>query len=348
MKVQVEAEPLAAAAKTAAAIARGDITGCLLIQAAGETLSLTGGDGDTFVELTIQANVIREGVVATPAKVFAKAAPKLNGEILLTEDDEGHLLMESLVSTLTLPTIEAQSYPRVRWPEAEPVDLSDCWERLRDISYAASLTMMPVFAAVKLLPDGWAEAYDKTRMARTPIPEGLTAAVRRDSLDFAARVIEGDVSVSTGDNGVSFHGDGIRLFAATVAGDVVSAVPSQLAGWIEAGSSFSCDRKDFLEAIGLIEVVKGDAIQPFRLDIKDGEAAIRASSADIGSVSSGFAVEGEIPWLIGMTTHYVKDVLTRSTAEKVTFRFGSEPNHPIMVESDGITHMFGPNRSVSD
>ena len=348
MKAQVDAEALADASRTAASIARGEITGCLLIEAVGDHLLITGGDGDTYIEVKIRANVIRSGVVATPAKVFAKATPKLTGDVLLTEDDEGRLLVESLVSVLTLPTIDASQYPQIRWPDTEPVDVSECWDRLRNITYAASLVMEPRFKAVKLLPDGWAEAYDKTRMARTRIPDGLSAAVRRDSIEFAAKVIEDSVSVSTGPNGVAFYGEGVRIHAAVVAGEVESAAVPQVEEWLAAGSTFSCKRKDFLEAIGLIEVVRGDTIHPFRLDVNDGQANIRASSVDIGSVSSDFPVDGDLPWPIGMTTHFVKDVLARCDADEVTFQFGSAQNHPIVVESDGITHLFGPNRAYKD
>ena len=49
-----------------------------------------------------------------------------------------------------------------------------------------------------------------------------------------------------------------------------------------------------------------------------------------------------------MTTHFVKDVLARCDADEVTFQFGSAQNHPIVVESDGITHLFGPNRAYKD
>lgn len=346
MRLSVEPEAFAEAVKSAAAIARGQgVTNCVkLVATIEDALIVTGGDGDTFVELTVPATVEDPGAICTPAKVLAKAVPKLNGHILLTVDDDGALGVETLTSRLTLPTVSAAEYPTLQWPEGDPVDVTECWDRLRLIAYASAMALEPKFQAVKLLPDGWAEAYDKTRMARTEIPEGLGASVRKDSFDFAARLIEGEVSITTSANAVAFYGENVRLRAAVVQAEVVTAMLPQLAEWLAEGPSFSCDRKAFLEAVGLNEVVRDNDRQAIRVDVADGEARLTARSADIGEVTSAFPVVGAMPWVVGVTGSYVRDVLSRTTADEVTFQFGPSNIHPIVVESDGIVHMFAPNR----
>lgn len=346
MRVQVEADVLADAVKAAASLSRGPgATNCVKLEATDQ-LVVTGGDGETYAEFTVPATVIREGATLTPAKVFAKAVPKLNGTVELMLDDDDALGVETVTSRLTLPTAPAQDYPKPLWPEGEPVDVTGSWDRLRLIAYASAMALESMFQAVKLLPDGWAEAYDKTRMARTEIPEGLSASVRKDSFDFAARVIEGSVSIATSNNAVAFYGKGARVFAVTVATEVKSALTPQIAALLGAGPALTCNRKALLEAIGLIEVVKDDERQAIRVDIVDGEATLTARSAEAGEVVSIFPVEGETPWPFGITGGYVRDVLSRTSAEDVTLQFSETNRGPIIVESEGIVHMFGPNMAA--
>ena len=48
MNAQVDSEALAAASRTAASIARGEITGCFFIKATATNHIYTGGDGDRW------------------------------------------------------------------------------------------------------------------------------------------------------------------------------------------------------------------------------------------------------------------------------------------------------------
>ena len=346
MKVEVEADVLAAAVKHAAVLTKNVIPyTSLLLTTTANRLLVTAGDGDTFAEFTVHARVEEQGATLVPTKVFAKAVPKLNGVVSLTLEGS-ELEIETLTSNLKLPVVDPQTYPKVAWPESDPVDVSECWDRLRLIAYASAMALEPKFQAVKLLPDGWAEGFDKTRMARTPIPEGLCASVRKDSFDYAARVIEGSVSVATGDNAVAFYGESVRVRASVVQGEARTAMPPQVPELLAAGTQVTFDRKALLEAIGLIEVVKDDERQAIRIDIEGDEATLSAYSPDVGRVNSSVAVSGSTPWPIGITGGYVRDVLSRSTEDEVTFQFGPQFAHPIVVESDGITHMFGGNRKA--
>lgn len=346
MKAEVDALVMADAVKAAASVARGaGVTNCLRLEVVGTNMLVLGGDGDTFIELVVPVSGGEDGVLVTPAKTLAKAAPLLDGPVSLYTQGE-RLVVETMTSELSLPLADPVEYPRLRWPEGEPVELGAAWERLRLIAYASAMSSEPVFQAVKLLPDGWAEAYDKTRMARTPIPDGLAAAVRKDSFDFAAKVMGAEISAVTGENAVSFHGPGVRVLAATVQAQLATATPGELSGWLDEGPSFTCDRKAFLEAVSLVEVVRDGRAQPVRVDVVDEEATLSAKTPDVGEVSASFPVEGEMPWPFGITAGYVRDVLSRSAAERVTFQFGPSDRHPIVVETDDIVHMFGPNRAA--
>lgn len=345
MKAEVEAEALAPAVKAAASVARGrDALSCLLISATPDGLSITGGDGDTFVTHAAGGDVEREGKVCAPARTLAKAVGNLTGVVELSEDDDGAFGLETKTSRLTLPTVKASEYPAFSMSEGEPVEMAPFWENLSRISYAADnpRSTHPRHYSLAFYPDGHVEAYGGTRVATCPSPEGFDGLVLRSSIDAAVNLLgDEEISMWVAPNFVRFSAGPTDIVCRTPQGER-PALPLQL----DQPHQISFERKEMLEALALVEVVKGDIAVPIRIDVVRGELRMRASSPDVGEVAVALEIEGDIPFPSGLTSSHTRDALVNCLGQRVTLEFGPSANKPLRIIDGEVTHIINPNMSA--
>ena len=343
MKFSLPADVLNEAMSTVAPLSKGQgITNCILIEAGVDGVTFTAGDGDTFVTLTREADVERVGSVATPARTIAKASSKLRGTVTLTEDDDGALGVDTKSSRLTLPTAPTVEYPKLSWPDGEPVDLTEWWGDLAKIAYAADSEKSPNAWWYSItFSDGRATAFGGIRLAYCPAPGDLEGIVLRSSFYYAHRTLGDEVTMTLSSQFVRFAGDGIAILSRVPMANV-KPLPIDF----ETPHKVTVNRKELLEALGLVEVVKDSIATPVRIDVSECEMRMQANSPDIGEVACGLEAEGELPYPTGFTSSHVRDVLTRMDGETVTFGFSAEPNKPIRVIEGDVTHILNPNREA--
>lgn len=347
MKAEIEASGFAEALRTAAGLTRGNthlmVHGCILIEARDDGIYATGGDGESYVQVPAGGEVQEAGSVLVPAKTVAKAVALMDGTVTLTVDDDGSLGIDTMTSRFTLPTAPASEYPQIAWPasDAEVFDLTEAWENLSLITYAAD-GKEARHKSITFHAHGVAESYGGTRLAHCPIPEGISAQMYRSTLEYAAKTFaDTTVLLHVGRNGLVFMGAGIRLWTSMPQYD-----PKPLPLDFPTEHAVTVDRKALLEGFQLMEVTKeGDGV-PIRIDVKDGELHLNASSAGQGFSSTAIPTDGELPWPTGLTLAHARDAISRCKAETVTLNFSPQPNRPIRLVDGDVTHIVNPNRKA--
>lgn len=347
MKAEIEASGFADALKTAAGLTRGNshlmAHGCILIEADSDGICVTGGNGESYVRVPAGGNVRADGAVLVPAKTVAKAVALMDGVVTLSVDIDGALGIDTMTSRFTLPAAPVDDYPKIAWPapDADMFDLTEAWGDLALITYAAD-GHEARHRSITFHANGVAECYGGTRVAHCPIPEGITAQVYRSTMEYAVKTFEDTtVLLHAGRNGLTFLGAGIRLWTTMPQYDL-NPLPLNF----ETEHAVTVDRKALLEGFRLMEVVKeGDEV-PIRIDVKNGELHLNASSVGQGFSSTAIPTEGDLPWPTGLSLGHARDAISRCKAETVTLNFSPQPNRPIRLVDGKVTHILNPNRKA--
>lgn len=246
----------------------------IVADADANTLSLASSDMDRFAEATAHANVEEGGSLLVPAQAFATLIGKhpKSAEISL-ELDGASLIVKAGRSTVTLPTIDAGTFPG--WADEVPhaqfdlpgEDFERAFSRVR---FAASDSDAQFYLQGVCI-DAIAEeqvlhfvATDTHRLALSgvPLPAGAGECPRiivpSESVDAALKVFKGTATVhmTATNRAIGFSADGLRLSARLIEGtfpDYQRIMPTQ-----GESPSVTFKRADFVDCLDRANVLTGE------------------------------------------------------------------------------------------
>lgn len=290
---QVLADALGAASRAATGRATNPTLSCVRMVLAGNSLRITGTDGDLTIDVAIDVGGAKDGVVLVPAKLASDVVRSLTpGRVSFTAGTEKVEITTDKVK-FTVPLGAEGDFPK--WSgtvgEGTAMPSKDLSEALRQVVRAASTDeARGVYTGVLLTGvDGKLRlvATDSYRMAIRDIdvkvvPDGASVVVPARALAELQKLLGSaeSVSITLTDNDATFEVGPIRVVTRLLMGafaDYLRLIPASLPNSLTVG------KDSILEAIRRVKLVARDPIgTPLRLEISSDGVTLRMVTPDSG------------------------------------------------------------------
>lgn len=342
MRATIDGEVLSEALKRTASVANSRVLLALnsvLIETGDKSVTLTGGNGDTFVRTTVEAAVDVPGKILVPAKTAAKTVSLMSGDVAIEAHDKS-VELSTLWSNVSLNTGETDKYPTFPEPDGDSwIDVTEFWGILPLITYASDTSNhQPARRRSVTFFKGYAEAFDGNRLARCVGPE-IESALLRTTVEHATKHLSGTIEMNATEAGAWFRdSNGTELWS-TVPQFERMPLPEPPLG----PHAIVVDRRGLIEGISLMQVVKDREEIPVRMDLVGDILYLTARSEDGDNVTTQVEAQGTLGWASGLTASHARDAFTRCASDEITLQFGESQNKPIKVTDGKVTHLLAPN-----
>lgn len=324
------AHALAAVTKTIEARNTAPILSNVLLEIAGDKLTITGTDLDIVASATIPAPFDSiEGAVTVPASMLDSIVKKASGNITL-EATDNNVTVKSGRSRFNLQSLPAEDFPT-----------------FGDATY--DLTIETDLAAL-LAPVAFAISKEETRFylngAYLHAPHGRLVAVATDGHRLAhhkgdnceefAGIILPRKLVSLVPRGVvklEISTAKVRITAGetVLVSKLIDATYPEYQRVIPANNThkMTIDRDALLKAVERVSVVSGERGRAVRFTLSDGALGLDMTSEG-NAATEELPVENDTELTIGFNGQYVGDVLRNVDAGPVVFMLG-DSGSPALV-----------------
>jgi DNA polymerase-3 subunit beta len=289
------------------------VLGCVHVEADGETLTLTASNLDHTARTTVPAEVAEGGVALAPGAVLGRVAGAPSGPVSLVLDGS-QLLVDAESLTFSMPSPPANEYPRIVFPEGEPVSLAEWWPIVQRVAKAASTEEAKPSLCTVQFSEGQIAAVDGYRLHWADGPQGVDVAVPSAALARAFKVLGDGVSMAASDREVLFSDGTTTIVARLYADDVPNWRGLAAAGAPHAIEVDAAELADVVAALGAIP----DASEALLLTVEDGRMTVDRRVTDVGAGVATVAVDGSWPDAMGINGRYLTEALAAVGLERAT------------------------------
>jgi len=332
----------------------------ILLNAAGDRLSLSATDMEISLRVSLEAQVEDEGSVVVPGRLLVDIVRLLPaGEVTISHRaEEGVVELVCGSASYRLNTYAAEDFPRL--PEIEDasaftVEKEAFVDTIARVSRSASRDeSRPVLTGVLVrfegdrlvmaATDSYRLSVKETALSDSPGRE-IEAIVPARALGELARIAQGEgetIQVGVQENQVVFGVDDVWLTARRIDGQFPN-YKQLLPEAFEA--EVTMDREELLDVVRRTSVL-AQRKSPLRLRFEDGDLTISAQTQDVGEAHESVPVpySGEL-LEIGFNAEFLRDGLESVTDDKVRLKLIS-PLRPglILGESDDFQYLIMPIR----
>ena len=366
--LRINRETLLEGLQSAARIASSKTTITALsgvqLSASGKAIELRATDLELSLRLPLAGEVVSEGDVVLPARLFTDVVRSLPaGEVTLrarAAEQDAEIVAGS--ATFDLKTLRAEDFPTLPEPSGDSevtlsAEILD--STIRRVERAASSDpSRPVLTGVLVQAEGSTlrmVATDSYRLSlkETELTEPLSTAFEANvparALQEAVRLAKGvkgdgdeegaakgSVRIAMQENQIVFNLDGTVLASRLIDGQFPKykeLIPDKFDHEIKMASS---ELADVVRRISLL----AQRNKPLTLSFEKGSLTISAETPDIGEARESLPVpfDGE-PLEIGFNPEYLRDGIDSAGGEDVVIKLLSA-NRPGLIEAGGDGGFF--------
>jgi DNA polymerase-3 subunit beta len=318
------------------------ILGHFLLDIAKEGSHIVATDLETTLKQSVEAEVEQEGRVCIPARKFFEIVRELDGEIILTLNEEGWLEVKCGASDFRLVTLPAEDFPA--WPSMEAseeimMDGESLLQMIKKTIYAAGASdtrytlnglcfhskpeqnMLVVVAT-----DGHRLAVIEKPVEEKIEKESKVIISRKAVMELKKLLSEGKVRVSIGENYVLFQASGALFLTRLIEGtfpDYKRVIPQS------NEIKVILNREVFIKALRRASIITEGNLVLF--DISSGSIVISSSVPDHGDAKEEIHVDymGE-SLEIGFNARYLLEALGVMDSEDVIFEIHDQISPAIL------------------
>ena len=334
------------------------------LSASGKAIELRATDLELSLRLPLAGEVVSEGDVVLPARLFTDVVRSLPaGEVTLTaRAAEQDVEIVAGSATFDLKTLRAEDFPTLPEPSGDSevtlsAEILD--STIRRVERAASSDpSRPVLTGVLVQAEGSTlrmVATDSYRLSlketelTEPLSTSFEANVPARALQEAVRLAKGvkgdgdeegaakgSVRIAMQENQIVFNLDGTVLASRLIDGQFPKykeLIPDKFDHEIKMASS---ELADVVRRISLL----AQRNKPLTLSFEKGSLTISAETPDIGEARESLPVpfDGE-PLEIGFNPEYLRDGIDSAGGEDVVIKLLSA-NRPGLIEAGGDGGFF--------
>ena len=355
------AEAVLKVSKACAVRTTAPVMECNKIGAKGDTVSLLATDGELSIEKTIKAEVLEEGAVCVPGKLFTDFIGKLSGEEVCVTTGERGVEIKYRDSGSYMQAISAEEFPEINLTVGEDSFVLKQGDFKKIVAKTAFCCAQddsrPVLKGCLMefkdklemtALDGFRLALSETAVISKSGEKNIICPAR--TLNEIARMLPGE------DEEVTVYADGGTLLVKSDTTTVVSrlyqgdfikrqnVVPTQFTTVV------TVTREELVASAERAAIlIRGDKNNLVTLEI--GSEKVKISSvSDYGNVAEAIAasVEG-VDLTISMNAKYLLDALRALEEEKVTISFNGAISPFILqnYEKKDSLYLILPVRNAS-
>ncbi|MDJ0608231.1 MAG: DNA polymerase III subunit beta [Kiloniellales bacterium] len=312
----------------------------VLLEAAGDRLTLCATDMDLTVVEQVDADIADAGATTAPAHTLYDIVRKLpdGSQIgLETSGEAGQMTLNAGRSTFRLSTLPREDFPSTgaeSLPQSFALDSAELRNLIDRTRFAISTEETRYYlngiylhcTASNDLPVLRAVATDGHRLARfeMPRPEGAEdmpgVIVPRKTVAELRKLIdesEQTIAVSLSETKVRFAFDSTELTSKLIDGtfpDYERVIPAN------NDKVMGVDRKAFSAAVDRVSTISTEKSRAVKLSMADGSLSLSATSPDAGSATEEVEITyGGEPLEIGFNSNYLLDIARQIEGENAEF-----------------------------
>jgi DNA polymerase III subunit beta len=322
----------------------------LLIEAAADSVKISGYDLKTGIITAVQADIVSEGSIVLNAKLFGEIIRKLPDNVVSISADENFMTkIECSMSEFQILGTSAADYPDL--PAVDYQKSFGLTEKLlknmiSQTNFAVSdnesrpIQTGALFEAEKneltiVACDGFRLALRREQLSKTDM-SSLSFVVPGGALNEVEKILSDSdnlVSIMLGSKHIMFVIDGTVLISRRLEGEFLN-----YKGSIKQAEKYNieADRRTVVDALERVSLIISDKMKsPVRCTFDDGILKFLSNSA-LGRASDECAVKGDGEGLeIGFNNRYLLEALKAAPADHIRFIITSGISPCIIIPADG-------------
>lgn len=346
----------------------------VLLQTEKDTLKISTTNLEIGVIKQINAEVMEEGSITIPAKIFTEIINSLPGERLNLEVSADQLKISTTSFSGTLNGISASEFPAIPLSSDESLEISaDLIQKsLPQIAFASAIdearpTLTGIYTQIKdnsfelVATDGFRLAHKKV-VTPQKNSHNFKFLIPRRTFEEVVRLIGEDIkgsstsdtplismSTSENQNQIVFQIGTTQLSSRLIEGNYPTwekIVPTTFQ------SHFEIDRNEFIKAIKLASVFARDGANVVKLEVDKTKMQISSESHDLGAQQTDLEIQNfeEVvkteKMVIAFNNKYLLDPLQSCHSKTVKMSFSGNLSPAIItpVEEEGLRYVVMPIR----
>ena len=331
-----------------------DILECILIDALGSTILLTGNDLDLGIQTSVTGEIIERGALAINAKLFSELVRKLpDGQIILETDNNNVCTITCDKKNYEIPGLSADEFsylPEIEKDNSIVLNQNALRDMINQTIFSLSVNDVNVMMTGELFEvrDGNLKVVglDSHRISIRNLSlddkeSSVKVIIPGKSLKEIAGILEPDaekeVNIYFSQKHVLFEFDDIKVVSRLLEGNYFN-VNQMISN--DHATQVVINRKAFIEAIDIQMVFINEADKrPVILDIKDDVMHIHVKTGKgTGSEDVDIKKTGE-DLKIGFNPKFIIDALKVIEDEEVTLYFVNSKS-PCFIKDDEESYMY--------
>ncbi|WP_417450595.1 DNA polymerase III subunit beta [Kordiimonas sp.] len=338
----------------------------VMMEADGDTVSMTATDLDIAIVERTSANVAQGGAITVPAHTLFDIVRKLpdGSEVELTAEDNDRLIVKAGRSRFTLACLDKEDFPVMSegdMPHRFELAAAELKRLIDKARFAISTEetryyLNGIYLHVANTEDGAtlrAVATDGHRLAQVEqdVPEGAAGMpgiiIPRKTVGEVRKLIDefdGAVQISLSDTKIRFAYDGAVVTSKLIDGtfpDYSRVIPKGNDKMLEM------DCRLFAEATDRVSTISSDKTRSVKLSIAEDTLTLSVNSPDSGTATEELAASyGSDALEIGFNSRYLLDILAQVEGETVQV-FLADPSAPTVLKDmvdEGALYVLMPMR----
>ncbi len=345
----------------------------ILLQTERDQLKISATNLEIGVIKQVTAEILEEGAITVPAKIFTEIINSLSGERINLDVSGDQLKISTAAFSGTLNGISAAEFPAIPLSSDESLEISAdlIQSSLPQIAFASAVdearpTLTGIFTQIKdnslelVATDGFRLAHKKVRTSEKS-PHSFKFLIPRRTFEEVVRLIGEDlkssnseqlvaISTSENQNQIVFQIGSTQLSSRLIEGNYPTwekIVPTTFQTHIEI------DRNDFIKAIKLASVFARDAANVVKLELEKNKIQILSESHDLGAQKTSLDIQSyeevgdkKEKLIIAFNNKYLLDPLTSCHSKTVKISFSGNLSPAIIspLDEEGLQYVVMPIR----
>lgn len=357
--------PLQAVSRSTGVKSSLPVLGNILLQTENGKLTLSATNLEVGVVKKIKAEIIEEGEITVPAKMFLEVITSLSSQSLILETEGEQLKISSKNFHATLNCISATEFPAIPLASEQSISIEAkvLQQAVPQIAFAAAVDEgRPVLTGVLtelkkdklelVSTDGFRLAHKQTKIEhpeeavfRSLIPRRtFEEVVRLIGEELSGKEDKIEISTSENQNQMVFTIGETQLSSRLIEGQFPSwekIIPTQATG------RAVLERADVLKAVKIASVFAKDSANVIKLEVKEGRVILSSETRELGSQVTEIdaQVTGESA-VIAFNSRFLQDALSACSTAQIVLEFSGSVS-PVLIKpigEEGLEYVIMPVR----
>jgi DNA polymerase-3 subunit beta len=323
-------DALASAGRAVAGRSGAPVLSGIRLEVTGDSVRVTGTDLDLTIEVTVEVNGDRDGVVVAPGRLITDIVRALEPGAVVLESDDEDLRITSGRSQFRVHTHPAGEFPRLPQASGASVTLpaQGLAEALPQVTRAASgEDSRPILTGVLMAAEAGGlrlVATDSYRLAVRDLEgvgilgEGEKVLVPSRALNELQRLLSSatEVSLRLGAHDATFSTGHVTLVTRLIEGEFPNyrqLIPAAYPNRLVVG------REALADAVRRVKLLARDATTPVRLALRPDGVELTVITTDWGTATEDVDAKYEgAEMTVAFNPTYLVDGIEAMTSDEVT------------------------------